>query len=179
MAPYVVVLRSSFCGLDSCFVINVVEYPLQEAKKQEKEIEKEKKKQEKEAEKAAKKAEKEAEKEAKKQEKEAEKAEKAMSTKVKAPVPAAALKTTTTKPVAPVAPVAPKKQPKPVAKEEIPNDGMVHPWTYKAKKYFRNFDGETWLVGADGGCGAWVGVYDIKTDKLDTTVPEPEFADDE
>jgi hypothetical protein len=58
-----------------------------EAKKAEKEKEKEEKKAAKEKEKEEKKAEKEAEKEAKK----AEKAEKAMGTKVKAPVPAAAV----------------------------------------------------------------------------------------
>jgi hypothetical protein len=56
---------------------------------------------------------------------------------------------------------------------------MVHPWTYKGKKYLRNFDGETWSVGADGGCGNWVGLYNNKTDNLDTSAPEPEFADDE
>ncbi len=168
---------------------------LQEAKKAEKEAEKEAKKADKEAEKAAKKAEKEAEKEAKRLEKEAEKeakkqekAEKTLKTTTKSMVPAAAIKkaTTTTKPATTtnsveavvVAPKAPTKKPVAV-KEDIPNDGMVHPWTYKGKKYFRNFDGETWTVGADGGCGAWVGVYDIKTDNLDTTVPEPEFADEE
>jgi hypothetical protein len=168
---------------------------LQEAKKAEKEAEKEAKKAEKEAEKEAKKAEKEAEKEAKRLEKEAEKeakkqekAEKTLKTTTKSMVPAAALKkaTTTTKPTTTksveveavaVAPKAATKKPVAV-KEDIPNDGMVHPWTYKGKKYFRNFDGETWTVGTDGGCGAWVGVYDIKTDNLDTTVPEPEFADE-
>jgi hypothetical protein len=164
-----------------------------EAKKAEKEAEKAAKKAEKEAEKAAKKAEKEAEKAAKKAEKEAEKeakkqekAEKVLKTTEKPMVPAAAVKKVTTpapKPAAAAKPVeapkatAPKK---PVAvKEDIPNDGMVHPWTYKGKKYFRNSDGETWQVGADGGCGAWVGLYNIKTDTLDTSVPEPEFADEE
>ena len=148
-----------------------------------KEAEKEAKKAEKEAEKAAKKAEKEAEKEAKK----AEKAEKAMGTKVKAPVPAAAVKkaaapaTTVTKPAGAVAPVAAatagKKKPAPV--DNIPNDGMAHPWTYKGKKYLRNFDGETWAEGPGGSLGKWAGVYDAKTDTLDASASEPVFEEDD
>jgi membrane protein involved in colicin uptake len=155
------------------------------AKKAEKEAEKVAKKAEKEAEKEAKKAEKEAEKAAAKAAKEAEKAAAKVDKKpaVKAPVPAAAVKkVAAAKPAAePVVekPVAVKK--KAVAKpaDEIPNDGMVHPWTYKAKKYLRNSDGETWTVGADGGVGEWAGMYDSKSDKLDTSAPEPVFEDDE
>ena len=71
---------------------------------------------------------------------------------------------------------APKK---PAKVEEIPNDGMVHPWTYNGKKYLRNFEGETWTVGADGGVGEWAGLYDSKSNKLDTSAPEPEFEEDE
>ena len=63
--------------------------------------------------------------------------------------------------------------------EEVPNDGMVHPWTYKGKRYFRNFDGETWIVGSDGGVGKWIGIYDVESDKMDTSAPEPVFDDDE
>lgn len=159
------------------------------AKKAEKEAEKISKKAEKEAEKEAKKAEKEAEKAAAKAAKDAEKEASKTDKKpaVKAPVPAAAVKKVAAKPAAepitekPVTekPVAIKK--KTVAKpaEEIPNDGMVHPWTYKTKKYLRNSDGETWTVGADGGVGEWAGIYDAKTDKLDASAPEPAFEDDE
>jgi hypothetical protein len=155
-------------------------------KKAAKEAEKEAAKAAKEAEKEAKKAEKEAEKEAAKAAKEAEKDAKKVEKKptVRAPVPAAAVKKTAvaSEVVVPIKKkdeaVAPKK--KPVAKvEEIPSDGMVHPWTYKAKKYLRNADGETWTVGADGGVGEWAGIYDAKADKLDTSAPEPVFEDDE
>ena len=169
-----------------------------EAKRLEKEAEKAEKKAEKDAEKAAAKAAKDAEKEAAKvakdAEKEAAKAEKDASKKpvVKALVPAAAVKKTTkvveTKPVEKVvekvvekpaeAKVAPKK--KAVVKtEEVPDDGMVHPWTFKGKKYLRNFEGETWTAGADGSVGEWAGMYDSKTDKLDTSAAEPVFEDDE
>lgn len=164
------------------------------AKKAEKEAEKAAAKAAKEAEKAAakeaKEAEKAAAKAAKEAEKEAKKAEKDAAKKpvVKAPVPAAAVKKTTKAAAEPVTPAkkktateeaaaAPKKKPAAKAVEEIPEDGMVHPCTIKGKKYLRNFEGETWTVGADGGVGEWAGMYDAKADKLDTSAPEPVFED--
>jgi len=54
---------------------------------------------------------------------------------------------------------------------------MVHPWTYKSKKYLRNADGETWTVGIDGAVGTWVGIF--KDNKIDTSAPEPVFDDEE
>jgi hypothetical protein len=153
------------------------------AKKAEKEAEKERKKAEKEAEKAAAKAAKEAEKAAAKAAKEAEK-----KPAVKAPVPAAAVKKAaaaakpaTAKPAEkPAAATPAKKKPAPAkVEEDIPEDGMVHPWTFNKKNYLRNSDGETWTVGADGGVGKWAGLYDKATNKLDTSAPEPVFDDDE
>ena len=146
---------------------------------------------EKEAEKAAKKAEKEQEKEAAKAAKEAEKAakeaEKAAAKAAKEQEKPAAKKPAT-KPVVPAKavakavveekPAAAKKKPAPAAKEDaIPDDGMVHPWIYKGKKYLRNAQGETWAVGADGGMGAWAGLYSAATDKLDAKAAEPSFED--
>jgi DNA polymerase III gamma/tau subunit len=151
------------------------------AKKAEKEEEKERKKAEKEAEKAAAKA-------AKEVEKEAKKAEKKPATKSVVPAKAIA------KPAAPAAtpakkavtaeekpaPAAPKKKPAPAKPaDDIPDDGMVHPWTYNGKKYLRNAQGETWTVGADGGMGAWAGLYSAATDKLDTKAAEPTFDDED
>jgi hypothetical protein len=166
------------------------------AKKAEKEAEKAAKKAEKEAEKEAKKAEKEAEKAAAKAAKEAEKAaakaakEADKKPAVKAPVPAAAVKKAATpakpaaakpaeKPAAAAATPAKKKPTPAKVEEDIPEDGMVHPWTFNKKNYLRNSDGETWTVGADGGVGKWVGLYDKATNKLDTSAPEPEFSDSE
>jgi hypothetical protein len=165
------------------------------AKKAEKEAEKAAAKAAKEAEKAAakeaKEAEKAAAKAAKEQEKEAKKVEKEATKKpaTKAPVPAAAVKKAVAKPAAtsaekpavtpaPAAVVAPKK--KPAAKvDEIPNDGMVHACTIKGKKYLRNFDGETWTVGADGGVGEWAGLYNAASNTLDASASEPVFDDEE
>ena len=153
------------------------------AKKENKALEAAVKKAEKEAEKIAKKAEKEAEKEAKKAEKEA-----AKKPSVKGPVPAAAVKKAATAKVPAAAVAAPVKatvkKPLVVAqqkKEEwsCPADGMVHPWPYKGKQYLRNADGEVWLKGADGGCGEWQGVYLPAEDRIDDSVPEPVFEDEE
>ena len=147
-------------------------------KKAAKEAEKETKKAEKEAEKAAKKAEKEAEKEAKKADKES--AKKPVS---KTPIPAAAVKapvkTATPAPVVKAAPALPKKA---VVKKEdwsCPADGMVHPWPYKGKQYLRNSDNEVWVRSADGGCGEWQGIYLPAEDRIDDSVPEPVFEDEE
>jgi hypothetical protein len=154
-----------------------------EAKKVEKEAEKEAKKAEKEQakaeEKERKKAEKEAEKEAAKAAKEAEKeAKKAVPAKTVTPAKAVVVKKAEeeSKPVVTKTVVT-----KSTLKKEdvIPDDGMVHPWTFEGKKYLRNADGETWSVGSGGGIGKWVGVYSAQTNKIDTSATEPEFDDEE
>ena len=172
-----------------------------EAKKEARALEAAAKKEAKALEAAAKKAEKEAEKEAKKAEREAEKAAKkaekeaAKKPSAKAPVPAAAIKkaapakipaaasaavAAVSAPVkapvkkAPVAAVVPKKE-----EWSCPADGMVHPWPYKGKQYLRNADGEVWLRGADGGCGEWQGVYLSAEGRIDDSVAEPVFEDEE
>ena len=158
-------------------------------KKAEKAVNAAAKKAEKAAETAAKKAEKEAEKAATKAAKDAEKAaakaeKETLKSVVKAPVPAVKKADPTPAPTpAPVEPVAEKpvakKPTRKVAKvEDVPNDGMVHPWTYKGEKYLRNADGETWTVGADGGMGNWVGVYDAKAGLI-KGAPEPVFDNDD
>jgi hypothetical protein len=66
-------------------------------------------------------------------------------------------------------------------KEEwtCPADGMVHPWPYKGKQYLRNSDGEVWIRSTDGGCGEWQGIYLPAEDRIDDSVPEPVFEDEE
>jgi hypothetical protein len=150
------------------------------AKRAEKEEEKAAKKAEKEAEKAAAKAAKEAEKEAKKTEKKP--ATKAVVPAKAVAKPVAAATPPAKKPAATEekpAPSAPKKKPATKAEDAIPDDGMVHPWTYNGKKYLRNAQGETWTVGADGGMGVWAGLYNAATDKLDTKAAEPTFDDED
>jgi hypothetical protein len=169
------------------------------AKKEAKAAETAAKKAEKAAETAAKKEARELEKAEKKAEKEA-----AKKPSAKAPVPAAAVKKAAAKvpaaasaaaasvvkaaAAAAVAALSAVKAPvkKPVAaaaakKEEwsCPSDGMVHPWPYKGKQYLRNSDNEVWLKGADGGIGEWQGVYLPAEDRIDDSVPEPAFEDEE
>jgi hypothetical protein len=77
---------------------------------------------------------------------------------------------------APAAPAAPKKAAK---KEEwtCENDGNVHPWEYKGKRYARNFDNQVWLVDSSGEVCGWAGVWDGK--KLDASAEEPVYMDEE
>jgi hypothetical protein len=160
-----------------------------EAKKAEKEAEKEAKKAAKEVEREAKKAEKEAEKEAKKAEKDALKKPKAVVVS-KAPIPAAAAKTAlavkktaasaAAEPVAVAKPVAKPLSVKPkaaVKKEDwtCPDDGQLYPWTFGGMKYLRNASNEVYEADEDGGLGSWAGVFDATTNKIDDSVPEPEY----
>ena len=82
-------------------------------------------------------------------------------------------------PAAAPAAVTPKKKAVAAKADDVPNDGMVHAWTFKGKKYLRNFDGETWTVGADGGVGDWAGLYSAASGTLDASAPEPVFDDEE
>lgn len=174
-------------------------------KKAIKDAEKEAKKAEKEAEKAAKKAEKEAAKAAAKAAKEAAKKPSLAKQKAPVPaaaikkaiaVPAtlikatpsatsaapsatlmkaAAIATPVKKAVAQSSPARAAGLVKPVAAWECPDDGMVHPWSFKGKQYLRNFANEIWLKGSDGGCGEWQGIYLPAEDLIDDSVSEPEF----
>jgi hypothetical protein len=167
----------------------------QEQKKAEKEAAKEQKKAEKEAAKEQKKADKEREKAAAKAAKEAEKSTKAPAKKTAtAPIPAGsaasalAAKKAAAAPVKPTAATASAAKPvaKPVAKKVVkkeewtcPADGNVYPWSWKGKSYLRDSDNQVWEQGADGGLGAWAGVYDATVDKIDDSAAEPSFDDEE
>jgi hypothetical protein len=161
------------------------------AKLAEKEAEKEAKKAEKEAEKAAKLAEKEAEKAAKLAEKEAKKSTPKSSPKSAAVVPKVAKAASKEVPVAkaaskevPVAkaatPAVSTDKPKKKSADEwvAPPAGKCAPFTFKGKKYIRSSDNEMWNQGADGGAADWVGMFDPKTNKIDTSVADP-YADEE
>jgi hypothetical protein len=95
---------------------------------------------------------------------------------VKAVVPAAAAP----KPAAAVKP-ATSAAPKPAVANDwsCPEDGNVYPWSFKGKKYLRNYDNQVWLSAADGGLGEWQGVFIPATNTIDDSVPEPEYDDEE
>jgi len=97
----------------------------------------------------------------------------------KGKIPAAAIKASPIK-AAPVK-AAVVKAAKPVVVKPIewscPTDGSVRPWTSNGIKYLRNSDNQVWLDGGDD-LGAWQGVVDA-TGKIDDSVPEPSFDDEE
>jgi hypothetical protein len=104
---------------------------------------------EKEAKKAAEKAEKEAKKAAEKAEKAAAKeAEKAAKKAAKKAAP------------------APAPAPEPVEED----DAAAVPFAYEGKELFKTKDGRVYNEE-----GNWYGMYDAKTKKVDTSVPEPEY----
>jgi hypothetical protein len=113
------------------------------------------------AEKEAKAVEKAKEKEAEKERKEAEKlAEKE--------VKAAEKKTTKV------------AKPTVAAKEEkdtftCADDGAVHPWDWKGKKFLRNIANQVWARSDAGEAGDWQGVFDPATMKIDDSAEEPDF----
>jgi pimeloyl-ACP methyl ester carboxylesterase len=80
----------------------------------------------------------------------------------------------------PVAAVKPAVKAKPAVESwSCPADGMVHPWPYKGKQYLRNSDNEVWLKGEDGSCGEWQGIFRPTEDRIDDSVAEPVFDDEE
>jgi len=55
----------------------------------------------------------------------------------------------------------------------------LEPWRFKGKMYQRVPNGDNtfacWNSNADGSRGRWAGQYSTVKDKIDSTVPEPEF----
>jgi len=74
---------------------------------------------------------------------------------------------------------APPPAPAPVEEWKCAEDGCVHPWPYKGKQYLRNSDNQVWLRGEDGSCADWQGVYLPAEDRIDDSVEEPSFEDEE
>ena len=89
-------------------------------------------------------------------------------------------------PSAPAAPPAQKPAPKQLKKKEeekmtwsIPEDGLVHEWTFQGTTYLVNSQKAVWKMDAEGNPGDWVGLVILEENRIDTTVPEPEYTDDE
>jgi hypothetical protein len=59
------------------------------------------------------------------------------------------------------------------------DEGAVKEWSYKGKVYLRNSDNEVWLKASDGGVGEWKGVYVPSEDRIDDSIPEPVFEEEE
>ncbi len=85
---------------------------------------------------------------------------------------------------APVKPAPKQLKKKEEEKEEkmvwnIPEDGMCHDWTFKGVAYVVNSDKGVWEKGTDDTPGAWVGMVDLEKNMINTSVPEPEYYDEE
>jgi hypothetical protein len=82
--------------------------------------------------------------------------------------------------VAKKAPSAPTKAKQVVKQEEwkCDNDGLLHTWSFKGQEYLRNYDNEVFRPTADGQMGDWCGVYLPKENRIDDSVPAPEFDDE-
>ncbi len=90
---------------------------------------------------------------------------------------------------APAAPAPSKPAPKQLKKKEeekkevmvwnIPEDGLVHDWTFKGVTYLANSEGGVWERDAEGNPGNWVGMVVKEENRIDTTAPEPEYIDEE
>jgi len=80
-------------------------------------------------------------------------------------------------------PPAPRTVPAPAPAEDEDDDESVgvtlEPWRFKGKMYQRVPNGDNtfacWNSNADGSRGRWAGQYSTVKDKIDSTVPEPEF----
>ena len=100
--------------------------------------------------------------------------------------PAPSAKSAPSAPSAPAAPPAQKPAPKQLKKKEeekmtwsIPEDGLVHEWTFQGTTYLVNSQKAVWKMDAEGNPGDWVGLVILEENRIDTTVPEPEYTDDE
>ena len=62
---------------------------------------------------------------------------------------------------------------------EFENDGFVHPWDFKGKKFLRDFEGNMWFRTEDGESAGWAGKFDPATNSIDASAEEPEYEDEE
>jgi hypothetical protein len=57
--------------------------------------------------------------------------------------------------------------------------GAVKTWSFKGKTYLRNAENEIWLKTASGEVGEWQGVYIPTEDRIDDSVEEPVYEEDD
>ena len=168
-----------------------------ERKQKEKEEEKEQKRLEREAEKEKKRKEKEEEEEKKRKEKEKETKKSSPKPVEKKVIPAkkstsptassaSTEKAATTastekaataasKPTIAAKKPAPKNIPAKPVVFNIPNDGYAHKWDFEGVTYMANSDRMIWTRNVSGDADAWVGIFLPSENRIDTTVPEPEY----
>ncbi len=55
----------------------------------------------------------------------------------------------------------------------VVNNGMARPWTYKGEKVFRTFNGHIWKNDGKDGVGNYMGKYNKATNSIDTSAENP------
>jgi hypothetical protein len=58
-------------------------------------------------------------------------------------------------------------------------EGGCKSWSFKGKTYFRNADNELWLKKSNGTVGDWQGVYLPAEGRIDDSVPEPSYGEED
>ena len=103
-----------------------------------------------------------------------------VSAPAKPPAPAKPLAPPVSAPVSAPAKPAPKQLKK---KEEekivwnIPEDKMAHEWTFQGKTYLVNSEKGVWEKEMDGTPGKWLGMVVLEENRIDDSIPEPEYYD--
>jgi hypothetical protein len=89
-------------------------------------------------------------------------------------------KTPTKTPTKDAVPKAAKAAPKQLKKItwNIPEDGLVHPWTFEGKNYVVNAEKCVWSITEEGLPGDWVGMVDLEKGIIDTSAEEPVYNDE-
>ena len=78
---------------------------------------------------------------------------------------------------APKTAATPATAEKPKMVFEIPEDTLVHEWTWEGVTYLVNSDHCVWEKGSDDEPGNWVGMVDLEKNIIDTTAVEPVLED--
>ena len=61
----------------------------------------------------------------------------------------------------------------------IPEDGQCHPWFFQGQRYVVNSEKYAWKLQADGTPGDWVGMVVPEENRIDDSIPEPEYEEDD
>jgi hypothetical protein len=93
-----------------------------------------------------------------------------------APAPVAAAKAAPAKKTILAKPTQPKKE---VMTWNIPDDGMIHPWTFQGKRYVVNAQYCCWEATDEDEAGDWVGLVIPEENRIDDSIDEPEYDDED
>ena len=76
-------------------------------------------------------------------------------------------------------PTQPKKPEPEVMTWNIPDDGMIHPWTFQGKRYVVNAQYCCWEATDEDEAGDWVGLVIPEENRIEDSIDEPDYEEDE